>query len=150
MQTNSRIWRTAEANPIKRYLMEYQALTCRRDALLQELERLHADTQRTGGRISAVRGSGQPNTSGHEDAMLRVVDAQARLQKLIDHMYEALLVRLALIERLSDERHKTILTLRYINGYTWEAIGYQMHYERTQIFEIHNAALRDAQALLEG
>lgn len=150
MLNTARVWRAAEANPIKRYLMEYHTLVCRRDALLQELEHLRAAAQRTSGRITAEIRSAAPNPGSREDAMLRVVDAQTRLQTLVDHICEALLVRLALIDRLSDERHKTLLTLRYINALPWETIGYQMHYERTQLFEIHTAALREAQTLLEG
>lgn len=149
MQLNTRIWHADETNPVKRYLMEYRALAKRRDALLDELDRLREATQRATGRISAVRLSGTPNHGGTEDAMLRVVDAEARLSQVIGHIGESLTVRLALIERLTDERQKTLLTLRYINGWDWERIGHEMHYERTQVFEIHGQALKDAQKLME-
>ena len=150
MLNQSRVWRTTEANPVKRYLMEYRALVSRRDALLRELERLRDATTRATGRIAAVRLSGTPGHGGNEDAMLRVVDGEARLQAVIDHVCEALVARLYVIEALTDERHKTLLTLRYINGLSWEQIGYDMHYERTQVFEIHGQALNEAQAVMAG
>lgn len=149
MQNNARIWRAGESNPVKRYLMEYRALVSRRDALLDELDRMREATLRATGRIAAVRLSGTPNHGGNEDAILRAVDGEARLKLVIEHVCEALLVRLTLIERLCDERHKTLLTLRYINGQTWEQIGYHMHYERTQVFEIHGQALLEAQQAME-
>ena len=145
MLNDSRVWRAAETNPVKRYLMEYCALTSRRDALVHELERLREATERTTGRMNAMRLSGTPNHGGNEDAMLRLVDGEARLEQVIAHVNEALVTRLGLIERLKDERHKTLLTLRYINGLSWERIGYEMHYERTQVFEIHGQALQEAQ-----
>jgi DNA-directed RNA polymerase specialized sigma subunit len=77
-----------------------------------------------------------------------VVDAEERLNQVVRHISEALDVRLALIEQLSDERQKTLLTLRYINGMGWEDIGYAMHYERTQVFEIHTQALQAVQKAL--
>jgi len=71
------------------------------------------------------------------------------LREIIAHIGEALTVRLVLIERLPDERHKTLITLRYINGWGWERIGYEMHYERTQVFELHHQALVAAQCVME-
>lgn len=145
-----RIWHADETNSAKRYLMEYHALVERRNALTEELERFREATVRATGRLSPARPSGKPNGSGaREDAMLRVVDAEESLRRVIDHLGEALTVRLALIERLEDERQKTLLTLRYINGIGWEQIGYRMHYERTQVFAIHAGALEAVQALME-
>lgn len=149
MQSHARIWRTDETNPVKKYLMEYRALADRRDALQYELERLREATVRATGRLTATRLSGTPNHGGNEDAMLRVLDAEARMLQVIEHIGETLTARLALIERLTDERHKTLLTLRYIAGMNWEQIGYRLHYERTQVFEIHGQALREAQTVLE-
>ncbi len=150
MLNQSRVWRATETNPVKRYLMEYRALVSRRDALLRELEHMRDATTRATGRIAAVRLSGTPGQGGNEDAMLRVVDGEARLLSVIDHVCEALVARLYVIEALTDERHKALLTLRYINGLSWEQIGYDMHYERTQVFEIHGQALREAQEVMAG
>ena len=149
MPGTTRLWRADESNPAKRYLMEYRALIQRRDALLDELDRLREASMRATGRISAVPPSGSFDPGARENATLRVVDAEARLSEVIAHIGEALTARLALIERLEDERHKTLLTLRYINGWVWERIGYEMHYERTQVFDIHNQAIREAQLVLE-
>ena len=129
--------------------MEYRALAQRRDALADELDRLREASVRATSRLSAVPPSGPANPGAREDAMLRVVDTEAKLAEVIGHIGEVLAARLALIERLPDERHKTLLTLRYINGWAWERIGYEMHYERTQVFDIHNQALREAQQALE-
>lgn len=145
-----RLWHAEESLPVKRYLMEYPALCQRRDALIAELERLRAATLRATARLDSVRVQTSRNPSSGEDAVLRVVDGEARLQEVIRHIGEALAARLLLLEALPDERQKTLLTLRYINGSAWERIGYTMHYERTQVFEIHNQALQAAQTLLDG
>lgn len=149
MQGSTRIWRADESNPVKKYLIEYRALIQRRDALLDELDRLREASVRATGHISAVPPSGSFNPSAREDAVIRVIDAETRLNDVIEHIGEALAARLALIERLEDERHKTLITLRYINGWAWERIGYEMHYERTQVFEIHGQAIKEAQHVME-
>ena len=145
-----RLWHAEESLPVKRYLMEYLALCQRRDALTAELERLRAATLSATARLDPARVQTSRNPSSGEDALIRVVDGEARLQEIITHIGDALAARLCLLEALPDERQKTILTLRYIRGIAWEKIGYAMHYERTQVFEIHNQALRAAQVVLDG
>ncbi|MCE5342817.1 MAG: hypothetical protein LLF96_04405 [Eubacteriales bacterium] len=149
MPLNARMGRTDDTLPVKHYLMEYSVLQQRREALLTELKRFHDATMRATGQLSPVRPSGKPNPGGREDAMLNVVDAEERLRQVIEHTGEALAARLALIERLPDERQKTLVTLRYINGLSWEKISYTMHYERTQVFEIHSHALCEAQNVMK-
>lgn len=144
-----RMWHEDETNSAKRYLMEYHALAQRRNALMEELEHFQEAATRATGRLSPVRPSGKPDNRGaREDAMLHVVDTEACLRQVIDHLAEALAARLALIEMLEDERQKTLLTLRYINGIGWEQIGYRMHYERTQVFAIHAGALEAVRVLM--
>ena len=45
------------------------------------------------------------------------------------------------IEQLPGERQKLVLTYRYVNGCQWEEIMRIMNYQRTQLWEIHGAAL---------
>lgn len=144
----ARVWHTDDSSPVKHYLMEYITLCQRRDALQNELDRLREVTLRVTARISPAKPSGKPVPGNGEDAMLRVLDGEARLEEVIGHIGEALSARLALIESLGDERQKTLLTFRYINGLDWETIGYRMHYERSQLFLIHSSALEAAQQAL--
>ena len=136
--------RDDDTNPTKRYLMEYNVLKVRHAALQTELEYLRSNATRATSMLNPLGVTGPYNPAARENSMLRVVDADARLTELIEHIAEALTARLALIERVPDERQRTLLTLRYINGQAWEQVGYAMHYERTQIYELHTQALRAA------
>ena len=138
---NPRIWKADEVSPAKQYLMAYQMLVKRREALGRELERLREATVSATAYLSPTGAVKTHNPSANENAILRVMDGEQKLVETMEHIGEALAVRLVLIERLTDERHKTVLTLRYINGLGWEQIGYDVHYERTQLFAIHTAAL---------
>lgn len=135
------VWRAKEPSPAKGYLAEYRLLKLRREALVQELDRLREATLRATSRITATRLSGTGSRGGMEDSAVRRVDGEAALAQIIAHIDECLAARLALLERLGDERHKLILTCRYIQGWNWEDIGHRLHYERSMIFKLHGEAL---------
>jgi len=40
-----------------------------------------------------------------------------------------------------DERHKILLEMRYLNGYSWKMIGSKMHYGEDWICRLHGVAL---------
>jgi DNA-directed RNA polymerase specialized sigma subunit len=133
----------------KRWLSDYRDLCCRRDALADELDRLRAATTRATGHLSQAHVQRIPAHGSFEERSLELVEAQDRLKTLIDHISESLAVRLALIEQLSDERRRLVLTLRYINGLEWFKVEHAMHYERRQVFYFHSEALKEVAALME-
>ncbi len=145
----SRTWRNDETREIIVYLMAYVTLKQRRDALMWELERQESATMRASARLNLAGTTGQQNPTARENDMLRVVDSQTQLKNVIADIDAALAERLRLIEHIPDENQKTLLTLRFVNGKTWEEIGYTMHYERTQIFKIRGNALDAAEALYQ-
>ena len=141
MIENARFRRGETMNPAKRYLLEYLPLRKRRDALLDELDRTQEASMRVISRLTATRLSGTSGHGGFENNAIRYVDCEAVLQKHIDRIGRCLEERLDMIDRLPDERQKLVLTYRYINGCEWEEICNVMHYQRTQLWEIHGDAL---------
>ncbi|HPF88592.1 MAG TPA: hypothetical protein PK537_11140 [Candidatus Limiplasma sp.] len=134
----------------KHWLSDYRDLCCRRDALVNELDSLRAATTRATGHLSQAHIQRLPAHGSFEDRSLELVEAQARLQTLIAHISESLTVRLALIEQLEDERHRLVLTLRYINGLEWFKVEHAMHYERRQVFYFHSEALKAVGRMMDG
>ena len=56
-----------------------------------------------------------------------------------------------LISRLERQRHRQVLTLRYIEGRPWKAISDIMGYQdEKSVFRVHGWALKAAQQLLDG
>jgi hypothetical protein len=133
----------------KRWLSDYRDLCCRRDALADELDSLRAATLRATSHLSPAHISRLPAYGSFEERSLEFIEAQERLKQLVDHISESLAVRLALIERLSDERYRLVLTLRYINGLEWFKVEHAMHYERRQVFYFHAEALNEVGKLME-
>ncbi len=135
------VWARRDPNPAKRYLMEYRTLIKRRDALLDELDRLREANQRATSRLTAVRLGGTGGHASFADGAIRVVDAEGTLNATVLRLDVCLAERLAAIERLSDERQKLVLTYRYINGWDWPEIGKALQYDKRQIFRFHGEAL---------
>lgn len=149
MNDNTQVWAAKSPNPAKRYLMEYRTMVRRRDALLDELDRLKEANQRATSRITAVRLSGTSGHGGFENGAIRAVDGENQLQEVIRHIDECLRVRLVLIEQLPDERQKLVLTYRYINGDGWSWIMKTMHYAERQAFRVHGEALAEICRLMK-
>ena len=124
-------------------------MVARRDALLDELDRIREANVRATSRLTATRISGTGRHSSFEDGAIRAVDSEASLQRVIEQIDECLADRLAVIEKLTDERQKLVLTYRYINGWGWEEVERQMHYSEKQIFRIHGLALSNIQGYLQ-
>jgi len=133
----------------KHWLSDYRDLCCRRDALVNELDALRAATTRATSHLSQAHIQRLPTHGSFEDRSLELVEAQERLRQMIRHISESLSARLALIEQLPDERHRLVLTLRYINGLPWFKVEHAMHYERRQVFYFHSEALKEVSWLME-
>lgn len=141
MQSTPRVPRPV--NPAKRYLQEYRAILLRADRLSHHLEAVWESSTRATSRLTATRLSGTGFRDGIANAAVELADGEAALKTEIEHLREALQMRLFLIGRLKDERHKAILTARYIDGMRWEDIARAMHYERSWLMELHGQALAE-------
>ena len=112
-----------QAMQARRYLEDYRLLIRRREALLAERDSLRSATGRAGRNPEAP------------------VPGEDAINDVIEHIGEAITVRLVLMERMPNEQQKLVLTLRYLNGWSWDDICRQMNYRRGQIFRFHRDAL---------
>lgn len=140
---DSTVWVRRDSNPAKRYLMEYRTLIKRRDALLDELDRLRDANQRATSRLTAVRLGGTGGHASFADGAIRVIDAEGILNATILRLDVCLAERLGVIEQLTDERQKLVLTYRYINGWSWEEIMQALRIAERPTFYLHGKALEE-------
>lgn len=129
-------------NPAKAILQRYRWQLIRRDALLDEIDAHYSracnctvqlDPNKTGGGGSA----GDTMAA----AICAAADAKDQLARAIAELNAALAFALKLADVPTDDRQKTVLHLRYIDGLDWTAIQAKMAYEKTQVFTIHGRAL---------
>ena len=129
-------------NPAKEALRRYIPMLKRRDALTEEIEDHYSRAYSCTARLNPYRatGGGAAYDRMAED-ICRAADAKQQLAAKIAELNAAMQRVLVLIDIPTDERQKTVLTLRYVNGLTWEEIQERMGYERTQTLCLHGRAL---------
>jgi DNA-directed RNA polymerase specialized sigma24 family protein len=75
------------------------------------------------------------------EAVCRAADASETLYAEYQECNRVLVQIMAAISAVPDEMQKTVLTLRYVEGRSWEDIQDMIGYERTQTLVIHGRAL---------
>lgn len=144
MQINDRV-----ENPAKKFLQRYIWLRKRRDALCAEIREHYASATRCTVQLSPIRTGGAGAYDHMAEEICRIVDTRDRLNDCVCRLDEQLREILSAIDSVSDERYKTVLQLRYINGYSWQRIENAMNYEATQVFVLHGRALLEINDWLE-
>lgn len=92
-------------------------------------------------------GGGGYTQSLVENAVCNIIDLEheitAEIEGLIAIQQE---VACVITELLTDERHKAVIELRYLNGQSWKAIAARLYYGEDWICRLHSAALREVKA----
>ena len=129
------------------FLRRAQVLDMQIDAGFERIQQLRALAERR----TAAYGREKVRASGaadhRMDVVAKIVDAERELDMQIDHMLALKAEIRDTIARVSDERMRVLLELRYLNGRTWEDVAEQMNYTTRNIYNLHSAALK-AVALL--
>ena len=129
-------------NPAKELLRGYIPMRKRRDALAQEIEDHYTRAYSCTVRLNPYRASGGGAAYDRmAEDICRAADAKQQLAAKIVELNAAMQRVLAMIDIPVDERQKTVLTLRYVNGLSWLDIQDRMGYERTQTLVLHGRAL---------
>lgn len=129
-------------NAAKRMLSGYIWLKRRKESLEREIEEHYSSAYSCTTRLNPMRGSsGGTAYDRIAQDVCAAVDAKQQLAGKIAEINSEMARVLKLIELPSDQRLRTLLTLRYIEGCPWERIQERMHYERTQVLLLHGRAL---------
>ena len=131
-----------QTNPAKDFLNRYQNMVRRRESLLREIDVIRARATSTSIRIKDVnvKGSSKIHDQMAESAAM-LADSTAMLDNLVKEIDTALSEILMAIESVDDEKQKTVLTLRYIEGLSWQHVQVRMAYEHSQVMVLHGRAL---------
>jgi DNA-directed RNA polymerase specialized sigma subunit len=136
-------------NPAKRFLHGYRALIARRDSLMREIDSLRETITGTTVQLKqdVVTGSGASDRMG--ETVARIIDAEEALGGAIEEINKRLTEILRAIDSVHDETQKAVLTMRYIEGMTWQNIALRISYEERQTYVIHGRALQEINCWLK-
>ena len=92
-------------------------------------------------------GGGESRTL--ENNVIRIEEAERRLQSIVDD-YEATKAHIQnLICALDDAVQQHVMQLRYIDGLTWEKIGNTVHVCQASIYKLNASALQAIDKILK-
>lgn len=122
----------------KTYLRQYIYASLAINGGIDELTSLRALAEKVTSSIS-----GQPKGSGRsrEEIICKMVDLEKELDEKIDRMVELRIKIEKEISLVADQRYRSILQMRYINGWTLEKIAVETGYSWRQVNRIHGQAL---------
>lgn len=84
-----------------------------------------------------------PRVNGTENAVLRIMELEERLNREIDELTEKRQEIEQAVNAVPDEVQRQILTRRYLLYQKWEVIAAEMCYSERRIFQIHGNALKN-------
>ena len=127
----------------KEYLSQYRTLNARIDAKLAQVQRLRHLAQSPGGQnyCGSFRRTHPRDKVG--ELTVKIVDLETEIDKLIDLEWEIK----ACISKLENENQRTVLEMRYINGFTFETIARKTHYSLRAVYYYHSSGLKSLQFL---
>ena len=131
-----------QENPAKTFLRQYTAIKTRVAALEKAINQAMESAFNTSIHLKEIKVLSSPAT--HDpmaEDVTRAVDELETLYQYKDEATRALRDILTAIDSLPDERQKTLLTMRYINGASYPEIMREMHFAEAQTYVIHGRAL---------
>ena len=117
----------------KEYLEQARYLDMRITAKLAQLDELHRLMLQAGGSDSITA---------------KIMTLQEETDRDVDELVALKKEIMAMIRRVSKPEYQTLLELRYLCFWTWEKIALNMHYSRSQLFNLLPCALKEIEMIL--
>ena len=117
----------------KEYLEQARYLDMRITAKLAQLDELHRLMLQAGGSDSITA---------------KIMTLQEETDRDVDELVALKKEIMAMIRRVSKPEYQTLLELRYLCFWTWEKIALNMHYSRSQLFNLLPCALKEIAMIL--
>ena len=124
----------------KEYLSQYRTLNDSINAKLMQAEELRRKAQT----VSCGNGTGAHSSQPYDrigEITARIVDLEREINEDIDRSVDLQREIRAAIAAVPEERLRTLLEYKYLNGFTLEQIAVAMNYSYPQICRLHGRAL---------
>jgi DNA-directed RNA polymerase specialized sigma subunit len=78
-----------------------------------------------------------------EDLLVKMIDKEMELTKTVDHWVALREMATTMIDSLTDERSRQVLTAYYLEHLTWEQVAVHVGYSWRHVHRIHGEALQE-------
>lgn len=137
-------------NAAKRYLQQIRRLDTKINRDIEELHRLKAmATKITPTLKPDVVSGGGGSQDKLSEAMAKIIDLEAEINREIDRLVDARTAVTATIDKMEDARLHTVLNMRYVQFKTWEQIACYMGRTYQWVCKLHGTALQVVEKIIE-
>ena len=129
----------------KQYLSQIRQIKLRLSTMATQLECLRSAAECITTTHSNMPHSTTRNIRKNEDAIMRVLEWEEKMQSEVDRLAEIN----AAIASVSNPTLQTLLVQRYVCGHTWEKIAGELNYGLSQTKRLHFAALSEVEEKMD-
>ena len=126
---------------VKEYLGQAYRLDQRINSKLEQLESLNGLATKCTSTLTGMPKNPSRSTSMMADAVAKIVDLQAEINRDIDLLVDLKCEMVRVIKNVDHAEYQTLLELRYLCFKTWEQIAVDMNYSIDNVYRIHRKAL---------
>ena len=134
---------------VKKYLSQIKRCDSRINAKLEESDRLKAMLTKITPTLRDVPSSGNSGQDKFSDAMAKLVDLDAEIDREIDSLVDARKSVVGTIDKVTDTKMHEVLCKRYIEFKTWEQIAFEIGKSYQWTWSIHGRALQVVEEILK-
>mgnify|MGYP001428356928 FL=1 len=127
----------------KEYLGQAYRLDQRINSKLEQIASLNELATKCTGALTGMPRNPNRGTSTMADAVAKIVDLQAEINRDIDRLVDLKREMVRLIKAVDNTEYQTLLELRYLCFKTWEQIAVDMGYNVRHVYRLHDEAVEN-------
>ena len=116
---------------------------------MEQIEQLRSLACRVTPQYGGAGGSRFRNVTAMEDTIVRITEAEEKLNRKIDELVTAKLGVMEVIDRVQDVTMRLLLEKRYLLFHPWDMIASDLGYTLRWTLKKHEAALDAVQRILD-
>lgn len=136
--------RSSTNTTAEKYLLQINTLGLKLQNIERQVMYLKDTLGGSSSNISDMPASSTPNIRRMEDLIVKKMDLENEMETIFHKLHEII----DMVNSLSNERHKAILTNRYFYGLKWEAIAKEMNLSIAQTYRLRREALLEIEKLI--
>ena len=125
----------------KEYLGQAYRLDQRINSKLEQVASLNELATKCTSTLTGMPRNPNRGTSTMADAIGKIIDLQAEINRDIDRLVDLKREMVKLIKSVDNTEYQTLLELRYLCFKTWEQIAVDMGYNVRHVYRLHDEAV---------
>ena len=132
---------------VKEYLSQAKFLDQRINSKIQQVAAVNDLATKATSTLTGMPRNPNHATSTMEEAITKIIDLQAEINRDIDTLVDLKRDLSATIKAVGNTEYQTVLEKRYLCFQSWEQIAVEMGYDLRWLYRIHGKALDEVRAV---